>query len=62
VQPLDENPFADWSAHLVEGELSPHDVGFRLNDVLLSAIAAGEKARYGTPGEAFRSMARGFES
>jgi hypothetical protein len=50
------------TALLVEGELSPHDVGFRLNDVLLSAIAAGEKARYGTPREAFRSMARGFES
>jgi hypothetical protein len=50
------------TALLVEGELSPYDVGFRLNDVLLSAIAASEKARYGTPREAFESMASGFES
>jgi hypothetical protein len=50
------------TALLVEGELSPFDVGFRLNDVLLSAIAAGEKEKYGKPREAFRSMAGGFES
>ena len=50
------------TAWLVEGELSPYDVGFRLNDVLLSAIAANEKEKYGTPREAFKSMASGFES
>ena len=49
-------------AWLVEGELSPFDVGFRLNDVLLSAIAPGEEEKYGTPREAFKSMASGFGS
>ena len=46
---------------LAEGELSPFDVGFRLNEVLLSAIAAGEKEKYGKPREAFKSMASGLE-
>ena len=49
------------TALLVEGELSPFDVGFRLNEVLLSALAAGGTAKYGTPREAFKSMAGGFE-
>jgi hypothetical protein len=49
------------TALLAEGELSPYDVGFRLNDVLLSAIAAGEKEKYGKPREAFKSMASGLE-
>jgi hypothetical protein len=42
---------------LAEGELSPFDVGDRLNDVLLSAIGTGEKKRYMTPREALRAMA-----
>jgi hypothetical protein len=46
---------------LVEGELSPFDVGFRLNEVLLSALAASRPEKYGTPREAFKSMASGFE-
>ena len=50
------------TAWLVEGELSPFDVGSRLNDVLLSALAAGGREKYGTPREAFRSMASGFGS
>jgi hypothetical protein len=49
------------TALLIEGELSPFDVGFRLNDVLLSAIAAGGTEKYGKPREAFKSMASGFE-
>ena len=49
------------TALLVEGELSPFDVGFRLNEVLLSALAASETEKYGTPREAFKSMASGFE-
>jgi hypothetical protein len=47
---------------LVEGELSPFEVGSRLNDMLLSAIAAGGTEKYGTPRESFRSMVGGFES
>jgi hypothetical protein len=48
------------TAMLVDGELSPFDVGFRLNDVLLSALAGGGK-KYRTPREAFKSMANGLE-
>ncbi len=50
------------TAWLVEGELSPFDVGSRLNEVLLSALAAGGRERYGKPREAFQSMARDIES
>ena len=49
------------TALLVEGELSPFDVGFRLNDVLLSALAAGGAKKYGTPREAFKSMVATIE-
>ena len=49
-------------AWLVECELSPFDVGSRLNDVLQSALAAGGRDKYGKPREAFRSMASGFEA
>ena len=41
---------------LEEDELSPFDVGFRLNDTLLSALAASKKDGYGKPNEAFRAM------
>ncbi len=50
------------TAWLVEGELSPFDVGFRLNEVLLSALSAGGREKYGKPREAFRSMASDFGS
>jgi hypothetical protein len=43
---------------LVEGDLSPFDVGFRLNEVLLSAI--GTHA-YRSPREAFKTLASGIE-
>ena len=42
---------------LAEGE-SPHDVGVRLNDVLLSALATEESRGYGTPIDAFRYLAQ----
>ena len=117
--PLDENPYADWSAHLFtadrtqyiivantqslysvvmygkliaptsgsvrfskaldrsvtgsmnelvkfakfwleEGEPSPFDIGFKLNDLLLSALAASKKDAYGKPNEAFRALADGL--
>lgn len=44
------------TALLVEGELSPHDVGFKLNDFLLSAIASSKSAKYGKPREAFKDL------
>jgi len=45
------------TALLVEGELSPFDVGFRLNGVLLSALAGSGTEKYGKPREAFKAMA-----
>ena len=45
---------ADW---LAEGEVAPHDVGFGLNDIPLSAVASGKMDRYAKPSEAFRSLA-----
>lgn len=41
---------------LIEEELSPHDVGFKLNDILLSAIAPTKADVYGKPREAFKAM------
>jgi hypothetical protein len=41
---------------LETGEVSPYEVGFRLNDVLLSAIAPSKKDRYGKPNEAFKAL------
>lgn len=38
-------------------EIAPHDLGFRLNDILLSAIATRKLDRYGKPNEAFRLLA-----
>jgi hypothetical protein len=50
------------TAWLVEGELSPFDVGSRLNEVLLSSLAAGGREKYGSPRRAFQSMVNGFGS
>jgi hypothetical protein len=41
---------------LESGEVAPHDVGFGLNDLLLSAIASEEDRRYGRPKEAFKRL------
>jgi hypothetical protein len=41
---------------LESGEVAPHNVGFYLNDLLLSAIATREDRGYGKPKEAFNSM------
>jgi hypothetical protein len=42
---------------LSEGELTLPEVGHRLNDTLLSALATGESHGYGKPREAFRALA-----
>ena len=39
---------------LTEGGLSPHDVGFQLNDVPMSAL--GKPRGYGRPAEAFKGL------
>ncbi len=48
------------TALLVGEELSPFDVGFRLNDVLLSALAASKAEKHGTPRGAFKAMVSGI--
>jgi hypothetical protein len=47
---------------LVEGDISPQEVGMRLNGVLLSAIARKKSEEYGTPKEAFRSLVEKSEA
>ena len=46
---------------LSEVDQSPFDVGFRLNDIPMSALASSGSP-YGKPGEAFRALAGGIES
>lgn len=47
---------------LEEGEMSPHDVGFKLNNILLSALASNRSDAYGKPNEAFKSLANDLGS
>jgi hypothetical protein len=47
---------------LTEGELSPHDVGFKLNDILLSALARSKSDFYWKPREAFKALVDGYGS
>jgi hypothetical protein len=49
------------TAWLEEGDISPHEVGFKLNDVLLSAIASKLES-YGKPREAFKALADSLNS
>lgn len=44
------------TAWLASGELAPHDIGFKLNDVLLSALGNGKIRPYGKPREAFKAL------
>jgi hypothetical protein len=43
-------------AWLAGGDLSPHAVGSRLNDILLSALASSRSVPYGRPREAFKEL------
>jgi len=47
---------------LESGEIAPHDVGFYLNDLLLSAIATKEDRGYGKPKDAFKLLSSGEEA
>lgn len=49
------------TAWLTEEELSPFDVGMRLNDILLSSIAPSKSEKYGKPREEFKSLANGIK-
>jgi hypothetical protein len=44
-------------AWLEGGDVAPHDLGFRLNETLLSALAPSKADRYGQPNEAFKLLA-----
>ncbi|MEZ6131174.1 MAG: hypothetical protein R3C59_21075 [Planctomycetaceae bacterium] len=51
------NELVTTATHSLEsGEVAPHDVGFGLNDLLLSAIATKEDRGYGRPKEAFKRL------
>ncbi len=41
---------------LIECQMPPHEVGFKLNDFLLSTIAEKKSEKYGKPKEAFQRM------
>ena len=43
--------------YLEDDEMSPHDLGFKLNDVLLSALARSKSDFYWKPREAFKALA-----
>lgn len=45
---------------LAEGELAPFDIGFKLNDILLSALARSKADFYWKPREAFKALADGL--
>ena len=47
---------------LESGEVAPHDVGFYLNDFLLSAIATEGDRGYGKPKDAFKLLSSGKEA
>jgi hypothetical protein len=51
------NELVKFAKHwLVEDEISPHDLGFKLNDILLSALATEKSQGYGKPNVAFKAM------
>jgi hypothetical protein len=47
---------------LAEGDQSPFDVGFRLNEIPMSALASSSGSSYGKPRDAFRALAGGVET
>jgi hypothetical protein len=49
----------DW---LEEGDVAPHDLGFKLNDILLSALATNKSDKYGKPKDAFKLLANVYRS
>lgn len=41
---------------LESGDIAPHELGFRLNDIPMSAIARSKSEGYGKPKEAFKAL------
>lgn len=48
--------------YLESGDMSPFEVGFKLNDILLSALGSSKSVPYGKPNEAFKAMAEGLKA
>ena len=46
---------------LAEGELSPFDVGFELNDVFLTSLGRSKTKPYGKPREAFKDLVNSIQ-
>jgi hypothetical protein len=46
---------------LAQDNISPFDVGSRLNDIPMSALAPSKSCPYGIPREAFKALVDGFE-
>jgi hypothetical protein len=46
---------------LAEDDIAPHEVGFRLNDILLSALGHRKADGYGKPKEAFKLLMENLE-
>ena len=46
---------------LAEDDIAPHEVGCRLNDVLLSALGRSKSEGYGKPKEVFKSLMENLE-
>lgn len=44
------------TALLIDDGLSPHEVGFKLNETLLSALATDQTPGYGRPKDAFKRL------
>ncbi len=42
--------------YLIEDEISPHDVGFKLNGILLSTLKNAEGGKYAEPRDAFKRL------
>jgi hypothetical protein len=49
------------AAWLEDCDVSPHEVGFKLNDVLLSALGHDKVNPYGKPNEAFKRLAQNYK-
>ena len=45
--------------YLVEDDMSPHEVGFKLNGILLSALKNAEGRKYAEPRDVFKRLAGG---
>ncbi len=47
--------------YLEDGDTSLYDVGFKLNDVLLSALGSSKSHPYGKPKEAFKALGTSYD-